>query len=134
MEENKQEDIKEVIDELNEPVEPVEPAEQTEQVEPEPEPQPEPVNSDVINGITIAVIETLDIIQNRVCKMIAKKQDIDFRFTEPEKTALQTVWRPVVMKYYNKISVEFIAITMTSEILVMKFIEAKKIGLNKNAK
>ena len=75
------------------------------------------INEAEIDVTTTSIVETIDIIQKRLCIIVSKKNDIDWSLNQAQKNNLCNLWRPVVKKYYGKIPVELVCIIGTGIII-----------------
>ena len=81
-------------------------------------PGKEPAGPDIITAETasilaVAIVTSVDTSLAVVCKLIAKRNDMDFHFPEKDKKGLIDVWTPVCKKWGDKIPIEVIALLTT---------------------
>jgi len=89
-------------------------------------PVPPAVVADIVKDYTVALVSTLDVVNTKICQVIARQSDYDGSFTPAENDKLIAIWSPVVRKYYDKIPIEIIAGFGTVMVLTPHFIEARQ--------
>ena len=76
-----------------------------------------PVSQETAVLTARAIVQSIDTGQAMVCRIIAKRQDMDFHLPVEDKKGLIDAWTPVCKKWGDKIPVEIIALLTTISVV-----------------
>ena len=106
-----------IIEEIAQGAEKIEEAKPAEDVLSKEPTVPAVISPDLAILTAKAIVQSINTSQAVVCRLIAKRSDMDFHFLDEDRRALIDAWVPVCRKWGDKIPVEILALLTTVSVV-----------------